>query len=400
MTHSEDTVIRTTFGMLARRGAATTLSAVLMMFLSGCSGNSNSSGPAAPLPNSQRGSIVANALSNGNCYVTSTSAGFVTCPTPPYGTSGTTALAAGTVSSSNYLVMGNNAGDIALLPSPTTTPPPTSSELTACSTTGAATIKALAINTSGTGTLYAATSGGIYSVSLSSCSSSSFTSINTSITNATGLVYNPNYTAGVIGVTGNATYFTCTVSACTSHGLLPSLQDTSPQITAIASDPVYPIVYITAIGANTGRIYYYSVGTSGTLTYLGNYAGTELSAPSGLALFQGANPTLTYCTSGACTFLDVANPGNNTITQYVLLYSGSGTGTVVPSINQFNNAYFNCEIINPSSIAALPLPPTTGGSLNVPDVFVGENGTSLGPCMGIASVTFGNNVTAYYVKGE
>jgi len=399
MTHSEDTVIRTTFGMLARRGAATTLSAVLMMFLSGCSGNSNSSGPAAPLPNSQKGSIVANASSNGNCYVTSTSAGFVTCPTPPYGTSGITALAAGTVGSTNsknYLVMGNNAGDIALLPSPTTTPP---GSAPATCTTGAAPIMALAINTSGTGTLYAATSGGIsYSSSLSSCS---FGTINTSITNATGLVYNPNYTAGVIGVTGNATYFTCTVSACTSHGLLPSLQDTSPQITAIASDPVYPIVYITAIGANTGRIYYYSVGTSGTLTYLGNYAGTELSAPSGLALFQGANPTLTYCTSGACTFLDVANPGNNTITQYVLLYSGSGTGTVVPSINQFNNAYFNCEIINPSSIAALPLPPTTGGSLNVPDVFVGENGTSLGPCLSVAIGTpFGNNVTAYYVKGE
>jgi hypothetical protein len=175
--------------------------------------------------------------------------------------------------------------------------------------------------------------------------------------------------------------------------------DTSPQITAIASDPQYAIVYVLAIGVNTGRIYAYQVSSTGTLTYLTNYSGTELNAPSGLALFQGQKPTQNFCTIGPCTFMDVTNSGNTTITQYVLTYSYSGTTPNGVSINQFNNAYYNCDLVNPGPIAALPLPGSSG-TLNNPDVFVGERGLGTVPCLGLTSGSFGNNITAYTVNNE
>jgi hypothetical protein len=179
---------------------------------------------------------------------------------------------------------------------------------------------------------------------------------------------------------------------------LPSLQDASPSITAIASDPTQSIVYILSIGASTNRIYFYYVNGN-TLTYLGNYSGLELNYPSGVALFQGANPTQNYCQSGPCTFMDVTNTGNSTITQYVVTYSGSGPSTSV-SVNQFNNAYFDCDLIDSAAIASFPNY-GSGNLLPTPDVFVGEQGTSYGSCMGTSSAaSYGNNVTAYTIVGE
>ena len=204
----------------------------------------------------------------------------------------------------------------------------------------------------------------------------------------------------MVGVTSGAQYFLITgTTIAAGPTILPGLQDAAPLITAVASDPNRPIVYVSAIGVNTNRIYYYYV-TGTSLTYLGNYSGTELSYPSGIALFYGSNPTGNYCTTGSCTFMDITNPSNATITQYVITYSGSGAQTGV-AINQFNNAYFNCENINSAAIAALPLPATTGGLLNKPAVFIGENGTSIGPCLGVTTNTlFGDNITAYTITGE
>ncbi|MDA8029221.1 MAG: hypothetical protein M0Z25_09620 [Nitrospiraceae bacterium] len=255
--------------------------------------------------------------------------------------------------------------------------------------------------------LFYATSGGVYEETLSSggaCPTSTSPSPSGPLSGASAgsLAYNASASV-VIGVTGSALYFSCPTGisnpTCTNQGTLPGLVDTSPQITAIASDPQFAIVYVLAIGINTGRIYAYQVSSSGTLTYLTNYSGTELNAPSGIALFVGQKPTQNFCTIGPCTFMDVTNAGNTTITQYVLTYSYSGTTPNGVSINQFNNAYYNCDLVNPGPIAALPLPDSSG-TLNNPDVFVGERGLGTVPCLGLASGSFGNNITAYTVNNE
>ena len=360
-------------------GAAPLLLAGALLF-SACSGNTNSSGPAAPLPTGQTGSIAA--LSNtGNCYVSDP--GTSSCSATSYeGTNPITALAT-TPTGTQYLYLGDSAGNISY----STTPPTATSCL-------AGTKKILALAAGGT-TLVYATSGGIYTKTLPCTVGQTLT---TSISNVSGLTYNASATV-FVGVTSNAQYFICNTSSCpTTNISLPNLQDTSPNITAIASDPTQSIVYILSIGSSTNRIYSYYVNGNNTLTYLGNYSGTELNYPAGIALFQGANPTQNYCTSGSCTFMDVTNTGNATVTQYVLTYSGSGAQTSV-SINQFNNAYFDCDLINSAAIAAFPTP--TSNLLPKPDVFVGEQGTSYGSCKGTSSTaSYGNNVTAYTVTGE
>ena len=372
---------------VGRGGAVLLLAAPL--FLGGCSGNTNSSGPAAPLPTGQTGSISPNSGNDGNCYVSDTSA----CAASSYtGANSITALATleGT-GTSNYLYLGDSAGDIEY--SVTSTNAPTTAP-TQCGTESGTKILALAANS--TALLYA-TSGGIYITGSTTCSTGSQpTSISSSITNVSGLTY----AAGeFVGVTSKAQYFTCSTGSCTPLQRLPSLQDTSPNITAIASDPnpTRSLVYILSIGASTNRIYFYYV-SGNTLTYLGNYSGLELNYPSGIALFRGANPTQNFCTSAPCTFMDVTNTGNSTITQYVVSRSGSGAQTSV-SVNQFNNAYFDCDLINSAAIAAFPNYRSSNLLLPTPDVFVGEQGLSSGPCLG-ASGTFGNNVTAYTVVGE
>ena len=373
---------------VGRGGAVLLLAATL--FLGGCSGNTNSSGPAAPLPTGQTGSIEATG-NPGNCYISDTSA----CASPYTGTNSITALATLEGTTSNYLYLGDSAGYIYNATVGSTTTP---TAITSCLSTAAGTkILALAANTSA---LLYATSGGISSITTTSCStSSSGTTIPSSPPNASGLTYNKS-AAEFVGVTSNAYYFTCSSSgsSCQTPQRLPSLQDASPSITAIASDPTHSLVYILAIGASTNRIYFYYV-SGNTLTYLGNYSGLELNYPSGVALFQGANPTQNFCTSGACTFMEVTNTGNSTITQYVLTYSGSGAQTSV-SVNQFNNAYFDCDLIDSAAIAAFPNY-GSGNLLPKTDVFVGEQGTSYGSCMGTsATASYGNNVTAYTVVGE
>ena len=365
-----------------RGGAVLLLAAAL--FLGGCSGNTNSSGPAAPLPTGQTGSIEATS-NTGNCYV---SDGTTSCSGASYkGTYSITALTT-LEGTTNYLYLGDSEGNIYNAAVASTTPPTPGSCVTGSGT------KILALAANSTALLYA-TSGGITQITGITSTCSSGTPIS-SITNTSGLTYNAN--AGeFVGVTSNAYYFTCSTTACSSPVGLPNLQDTNPNITAIASDPNNPIVYILSIGNSTNRIYYYSL-SGNTLTYQGNYSGLELNYPSGIALFQGANPTQNFCTSGACTFMDVTNTGNSTITQYVLTYPGSGVQTTISSINQFNNAYFDCDLIDSAAIAAFPNY-GSGNLLPKPDVFVGEQGLSTGPCMG-ASGTYGNNVTAYMVVGE
>ena len=380
-----------------------------LLVLSACGGGSNSSGPPPPLPNGQTGSIeAAETSSPANCYIQDTT----TCGTSSSytGTNPITALAAATVGTPNVLYWGDGGGNIYSYSNPNLPPP--SSSFTPCSSTLASSpITSLAVVPSSSAPLlFYTTSGGIYEGTLTAptgaCTSSfSAIHINTSLTGA--LAYSNGL---IVGVTPSATYFTCTPTtspiACNSQGTLPGLVDISPQITAIGADPQYAIVYVVAIGVNTSRIYFYQVGANGVLTSIGNYTGTELNSPSGIALFVGKTGTSNYCTIGPCTFMDVTNTGNTTVTQYVLTYTIPSTGTPTGvSVNQFNNAYYNCDLINPVAIAAFPLP-TSSGALNTPEVFVGENGissvssSSLPSCFGLSSGPYGNNITAYIVKNE
>ncbi len=401
---SEDSVRETTGKTISDRKVLSGLLGLVLLALSACGGGSNSSGPPPPLPNGQTGSIVAaEASSPANCYISDIAAA---CSSASYkGADAITALAAATVGSTNVLYWGDGGGNIESLSAPSSTLP---SSFNSCGTSSTP-ITSLAVVPSPKPLLFYTTSGGIFEGALTSgaCpSSSSFSPSNLS-TSLTGAIAYNNATGLVLGVTASAQYFSCTTTgtpSCTSQRTLPGLVDTAPQITAIGSDPNYAIVYVVAIGVNTSRIYFYQVGTNGVLTSIGNYSGTELNGPSGIALFVGKNGTSNFCTIGPCTFMDVANAGNTTVTQYVLTYSYSGTTPNGVSVNQFNNAYYNCDLINPDAIAAFPLPGSSG-TLNTPEVFVGENGfssvSSSGPaCFGLTSGSFGNNITAYNVKNE
>ena len=380
----------------------------VFLLLASCGGSSNSSGPPPPLPNDQTGSLVPLSTTNtspANCYISDTLA---CASAQTTGANPITALAAATFgsgsSSTNTLYWGDGGGNIYYYQNPSSTLPSISSTSNSCVTGSSSGTKILSLAVVPSSTapeLFYATSAGTYEGALSlSGGCSSFTGSGPLANAPAGsLAYKSGF---VIGVTGNAQYFVCTTGAsptCANEGTLPGLVDTSPQITAIASDPQYAIVYVLAIGINTGRIYAYQVSSSGTLTYLSNYSGTELNAPSGVALFLGSNPTQNFCTIGSCTFMDVTNTGNTTITQYVVTYSGPSTAPTGVSINQFNNAYYNCDLVNPGPIAAIPLP-ASSGTLNIPDVFVGEQGLGTVPCLGATSGSFGNNITAYTVKNE
>ena len=377
-----------------------------LLVLSACGGGSNSSGPPPPLPNGQTGSIVAaEPTSPANCYISDTAT--VACSsTQIKGTNAITALAAATVGSTKVLYWGDNGRNIYYYSTPTLTLPTSTNSCT----TATSSITSLAVVPSSSAPLlFYTTSGGIYEGTLTpstgACQTTAFSAPINSTSSMTGALAFSN--GLIVGVTPSATYFTCTTGSsptCTSQGTLPGLVDTSPQITAIGADPQYSIVYVVAIGVNTSRIYFYQIGTNGVLTSIGNYTGTELINPSGIALFLGKTGTSNYCTIGPCTFMDVTNSGNTTVTQYVLTYTIPSTGTPTGvSVNQFNNAYYNCDLINPDAIAAFPN--TSSGTLNTPEVFVGENGissvSSSGPaCFSLSSGSYGNNITAYTVKNE
>ena len=362
----------------------------LSLILAGCSGSTNFSGATPALPNGQTGSVVPLGAAPGNCYVSDTTA----CSQTVYkGQNGITALATVAYSSTNALFVGDASGNISYVTVPTTSTPPSPTQ---CST-GAGSILSLALipgSSVPAGTLFYATSSGVFETAFSSCSSGSSAGI--SIPSL--LTYNSK-TSQIVGVTTAGAYFTCSSTpSCTAPVPLPNSQGATVHVTAIASDPQYPVVYVTTSTNGSYAVNIYAV-SGPTLSPLGSYSGGELSAPAGIAVFHGPNPAQNYCTNttGGCNFLYVVNAGDNALTQYVLTYtlSSGGVPTGV-SLNQFNGAYLGCDLFDPSALTAIANP-----ALGAPTVFLGENGTSLGPCLGVANGTpFGNNVTAYTVSGE
>ena len=365
----------------------------LCLLLSGCSGSTNFSGSTPALPSGQTGSVAPLGAAPGDCYVSD----IVACSQIVYkGQYGITALANVAYSSSNALFVGDANGKISYVTVPTTSSPPPP---TTCLTPTGSIVSLAMIPSSSipTGTLFYSTTSGVYDINIASSCPGSGSGTSTIITNPSVLTYN-SYTTQIVGVTTTGASFTCTSTpSCTTPVPLPNFQGATVHVTAIASDPQYPVVYVTTSTNGSYAVNIYSVSGQ-TLSFLGSYTGGELSAPAAIAVFHGPNPTQNYCTNttGGCNFLDVANAGDNALTQYVLTYTLSGNVPTGVSLNQYNGAYLGCELFDPAALAAIANP-----ALGAPAVFLGENGTSLGPCLGVGSGTpFGNNVTAYTVTGE
>ena len=377
--------------MIRKSGPVSALSLFLgiLLVLGSCTSATNFSGATAPLPTGQTGSLSPLEAAPGNCYIqdADTSA----CSSPYTGTTGVTAVAAVTYNSTNTLFLGDKSGNIYDATVSSAAPTPAQ-----CVSGGGSAILSLAVIPGPTtpGTVFYSTSTRVSSVTASSLTSACSSATTTGVTASSLLTYSVP-TTQIVGMTTTGSYFTCTATpSCTTPTAIANLKGQT--VTAIASDPTYPVVYVATSANGSYAIDIFSVSGT-TLSYIGNYTGGELSAPTGIAALHGPNPAQNYCTqtTGGCNFLYIANAGDDAITQYVLTYSGPSNAPTGVSLNQFNAAYMGCDLFHPSSLAAITDPVT-----EAPAVFMGEDGTSLGPCMGVASGTFGNNVTAYTARNE
>jgi len=304
-------------------------------------------------------------------------------------------VAAVTDNSTNTLFLGDTNGNV--FDADVTSAAPSS--INTCLSGAGSSILSLAVfpGTTTPGTVFYSTSTRVSSVTASSLTSACSSATTTGVTASSLLTYSVP-TTQIVGMTTTGSYFTCTATpSCTTPTAIANLKGQT--VTAIASDPTYPVVYVATSANGSYAIDIFSVSGT-TLSYIGNYTGGELSAPTGIAALHGPNPAQNYCTqtTGGCNFLYIANAGDDAITQYVLTYSGPSNAPTGVSLNQFNAAYMGCDLFHPSSLAAITDPAT-----GAPAVFMGEDGTSLGPCMGVpsgTSVTFGNNVTAYTARNE
>ncbi len=365
----------------------------ILLVVGGCTSATSFSGATAPLPTGQTGSLVALGAAAGNCYISDVSN--CSSTTGPTGSNAITALAAVTYTgSTSALFLGDHNGNI--YDAAVSSGAPTTITQCVAGTTGPPILSLTVIpgTSSGSGTLFYATSGGVYSLSITSSTICSSPVSTTNGAASSFLAYSVP-SSQIVGMTTTGSYFTCTTSSCTSPTALPNLKGTT--VSAIAADPTAPVVYVASTTNGSYALDIFSVNGT-TLSYIGNYTGGELSAPTGIAVFHGPNPAQNYCTAGGCNFLYIANAGDDAITQYVLTYTGPSNAPTGVSLNQFNAAYMGCDLFHPSSLAAITDPAT-----GAPAVFMGEDGTSLGPCMGVpsgTSVTFGNNVTAYTARNE
>ena len=144
------------------------LLAFVFLLVASCGGSSSSSGPPPPLPNDQIGSISPTNNSLANCYISDISACSSTQTT---GTNPITALAAATIGSTNFLYWGDGGGNIYSTSSLLTTPPTSTSSLSACTPTTPTTTKILSlavVPSSNSPELFYATSGGVYEGALGS----------------------------------------------------------------------------------------------------------------------------------------------------------------------------------------------------------------------------------------
>ena len=382
---------------LRQRGRRVLTTILLPMMLASCSGNTNSTGPAAPLPTGQNGALTLWTTTNAGCYVSDGSNN--SCPS---GTNNNmvTALATQTVSlSTQYLYVGDSQGKVYVWTAANQAP--TSSSAT-CNFSFTSSVSGLASYLSLTTYYVYAVSGSsleIISNSGSPCGTSTPTSPAISLSGSgttVGLAIANGY---VYGVTSTGQYYSVaagnTFSLTHTPTTLPNLPSTAT-IGGITADQ-NGIVFVTD-HANSA-IYAYYANSDGTLTQInGTYSGNvDVTNPRAITTVFAPYATSTGCTTGSCEFLYVTNY-SYAVVQLVLSISGSAPNFSV-GYTEFNAPYTSCEIINPVAMTSFTnvVSPTIANK--IPWVFIGQNGTEASSsCFG--QTAYGDSVTAYNLTGE
>jgi hypothetical protein len=389
------------------------LSVVLILVFGSCS-SGNSTGPAAPLPTGQTGSIylyTPTTSTAAGCYAES---GTIACTSTPKGSNAITALATEVANSNLYLLVGDAAGNLNTWT--------VSNKTTPSAVTGTSTCTALSVSIAGISTFFDGSNSYVYYASQAGaleqskgtvpCVSSSNTTLPSVSVGASKVIgmatsYNGS-TTYIYGITSVGQYFSFqagTTPTSLSLQALPSGLPSTVNITAITADK-YGYLYVTDTAnpsGNPGSIYvFYS--NNGTLQLIatlniGNF--NDLNNPTAITTYVGNNGSQNYCTTGPCEFIEVAN-GNGNIMQLIMPVPGfAGSGASI-SLSEFNAPYANCEVYNTGAMTSFPDATLTGIAGNtVPYVYIGQNGTKTGPCLSVtSSQTFGNSVTAYLSNGE
>ncbi len=384
-----------------RRVLGDALTAVALCAIFACSGNTNTTGPAPPLPTGQNGSLNLYATTNAGCYVSDN----IVCTGNPSGTAAVTALGTDYVSSTaSYILVGDKAGNVTAWTTNGVNQPATS---TPCSSGVTTPITGVTAYVNGT------TNNDVYFVSGTTLYLNSGTSApcsaGTTTTRSTlpnGSVVGLSLANGYLyGVSAQGKYFSVaagTLPSSISYSSLPNIPSTA-SIGGVTADR-NNIVFVTDHANNA--IYAFYANSNGTLTAInGNLtSNADISSPRAITTVYALNPTSNYCTAGPCEFLYVTNY-SNAIAQFVLSVNANGASSSV-GYNEFNAPYYQCEIINPIAMASFSDAGAESGIGNtgtatVPYVFLGQDGTTSGPCFTVGSTsTFGNGVTAYIPYGE
>ncbi|MHB8421820.1 MAG: hypothetical protein ACYDAM_03470 [Leptospirales bacterium] len=377
-----------------------------------CSGNTNTTGPAPPLPTGQNGSLnlyVPTSTTYAGCYVADTVACVVPPATPTTGTASVTALSTEYVSSSSasYLLVGDASGYVTAWTTsrmaPPATPAPCSSTHLPSTITG---IAGVVVGTSYD--VYAVSGSTLYLYSASSfpCNSPPTPSNAGLGTGSTvGLAVANGY---VYGITAQGQYFSVAQGSTLPSSLSLSPLPNTPSTASIGGITADQNGIIFATDHANSAIYAFYANSNGTLSSIGGTltGNADISNPKAITTVSGINPTASYCTTGPCEFLYVTNY-SGAIAQFVLSINGNAPSYSV-GYNEFNAPYIQCEIINPVAMASFAdagaetgISSSSTGTAVVPYVFLGQDGTTTGPCFDVlSSSTFGNGVTAYVPTNE
>ena len=381
---------------LRRRAGKSLVIFLLPMMLASCSGSTNATGPAPPLPTGQNGSLALWKVNNAGCYVPD---GTGTCPAGPSNTNSITALTTLTVSPSTfYLLVGDNQGNVyAWTASSSPSSPPVTCSFSFSAGTSVNGLASV-VNSSGTTDVYAVAGQDLKVISGTPPCPTSGTLSNISSTLSGTYVGLAAANGFVYGINSAGQYFSVdtTTGVYQSPTTLPNLPPTAT-IGGMTADQ-HGIVFMTDY-ANSA-IYAYYANSNGTLTRInGTLSGNvDVTNPKAITTVTAPNPpTSTGCTTGSCEFLYVTNY-SQAVVQFVLSINGSGTSTSI-GYTEFNAPYTSCEIINPVAMTSFPNVVNPAISSTIPYVYIGENGsTTSSSCFGETS--FGNNVTGYTLSGE
>ena len=392
--------------LLMRQRARRLLTMLLLpMMLASCSGNTNSTGPASPLPTGQNGSLELWSTTGAGCYVPD---GTSSCSSSFTGAHRVTALTTLTVSTaSQYLYVGDSQGAVYAWKASSSAPSSSSeTQCTSFSFSGTP-VSGLAsfLSSSSTSSTYY-----VFAVDGTTVKVDSGTSVPCGGTISTIPSSLPGTTVGlavatgnIYGVTSSGQYYSVApgsvslTSSTTTFPKLPNLPSTATIGGITADQTGNGIVFVTDY-ANSA-IYAYYANSNGTLSPInGTFSGNvDITNPKAITTVYAPNGTSNGCTTGPCEFLYVTNY-SYAVVQLSLSINGSGTSTSV-GYTEFNAPYTSCEIIAPVAMTSFPDVVSTPISPSIPWVFIGQNGKEASSsCFG--QTTYGDSVTAYKLTGE